>query len=341
MVTDVEVPPTGEADNGGSAYTLKMDGNTQGAVDVNMEESSTATFKDYIVNKEAGMYYFAPVVETFTGRSDYNTYGAPVQQSGVATIEAKVSEAIMSKNTFTVDNDPNLYAHYNVTLDLSKLLIPEHQNDALKDYDLYKVRVWRQMETDLLGEEQPDYAYRLGDEIGGGMSSYLFEEITYGDEGIPCYIGTDTENVGILGHVLGKEVVGSFGSHTNNVARGTFGARQVGGEKGVASLPMKFIVRSYFTKKNNLPATAQPAGAKAPMRAGEGDGKFYIVQQEIPYEITSSIITGISDVNAGKQVSGVMYYDMTGKVMPNPQGGVYIEVTRYSDGTTSTRKVVK
>jgi len=333
-----DLPPTGQAMNQGEYYTISMnpgtDNETNGSESV-ADGSGTATFVDEIPTSSttAVAYTYAPVVEAFSGRGDYNTYGGPLQNTAVGKFNTIVSD--YEHATYSWEVDGKEYCYYNVFLQFNNAQVPS------SDYELYKVRVWRQMETALLGEEQADYAYRMGDEIGGGMSSYLFEEITYGDEGIPCYIGTDTENVGILGHVLGKEVVGSFGSHTNNVARGTFGARQVGGEKGVASLPMKFIVRSYFTKKNNLPATAQPAGAKAPMRAGEGDGKFYIVQQEIPYEITSSIITGISDVNAGKQVSGVMYYDMTGKVMPNPQGGVYIEVTRYSDGSTSTRKVVK
>ena len=50
--------------------------------------------------------------------------------------------------------------------------------------------------------------------------------------------------------------------------------------------------------------------------------------------------TGIDEVNAGKTVTGVSYYNMAGQQMAQPNG-LAIQVTTYSDGTTSTAKVVK
>ena len=50
--------------------------------------------------------------------------------------------------------------------------------------------------------------------------------------------------------------------------------------------------------------------------------------------------TGIDEVNAGKTVTGVSYYNMAGQQMAQPNG-LTIQVTTYSDGTTSTAKVVK
>lgn len=50
--------------------------------------------------------------------------------------------------------------------------------------------------------------------------------------------------------------------------------------------------------------------------------------------------TSVAEVNAGKTVAGVRYYNMAGQEMSQPNG-LTIEVTTYSDGTTSATKVVK
>lgn len=50
--------------------------------------------------------------------------------------------------------------------------------------------------------------------------------------------------------------------------------------------------------------------------------------------------TAVDEVNAGKSVTGVRYYNMAGQEMAQPSG-LTIQVTTYSDGTTSATKVVK
>ena len=57
-----------------------------------------------------------------------------------------------------------------------------------------------------------------------------------------------------------------------------------------------------------------------------------------------NLITGIKDLTgdaAVKQVESVSYVDVTGKMSNSPFDGVNIVVTRYSDGTTSTSKVIR
>ena len=55
----------------------------------------------------------------------------------------------------------------------------------------------------------------------------------------------------------------------------------------------------------------------------------------------SSVITGVNDVKVNGEVLSVTYYNVAGMQSSRPFGGVNIVVTRYTDGTTSTRKVVK
>jgi hypothetical protein len=50
--------------------------------------------------------------------------------------------------------------------------------------------------------------------------------------------------------------------------------------------------------------------------------------------------TAVDEVNAGKTVAGVRYFNMAGQEMAQPCG-MTIQVTTYSDGTTSAAKVIK
>ena len=50
--------------------------------------------------------------------------------------------------------------------------------------------------------------------------------------------------------------------------------------------------------------------------------------------------SGVSEVNSTKQVTGVRYFNVAGQEMAQPNG-LTIQVTTYSDGTTSAAKVIK
>lgn len=64
-------------------------------------------------------------------------------------------------------------------------------------------------------------------------------------------------------------------------------------------------------------------------------------------ELTEDVImlpdtsTGLSNLNAGKQVAGVKFYNVAGQASDRAFSGVNIMVVTYTDGTTSTAKVVK
>lgn len=62
----------------------------------------------------------------------------------------------------------------------------------------------------------------------------------------------------------------------------------------------------------------------------------------MPFDLNDqSVVTAISDVDAGKTVSNVKYYNIMGVESNKPFNGVNIVVTRYSDGTISTTKVLR
>lgn len=307
--------PQGQAGNQGEYYTVAMNTDFTGRTSNFTTDGSgnhpdvTATFVDnFMANdaEEGDTYTYAPVVELFapvqavnlsdgSDRIDYNTYGGPQQMTagGIITITpgtpvATADEFTPQTTTGTTDKCKYYYIPMTANVDL-----PE-------GYEIYKVRAWRQIDTQWLGEEDAAHFDRVSND-------YLFE--TMGDEaneGDDIFVGVASED-------------GNSHHHT-----GLFGAKSLSaGESFVAN----FIVRVYFTKPN---------ASKA-----DGDAKYYIAEKQYPVTITDEIITGIANVKSNKQVAGVKYYNMAGIESDQPFDGVNIVVTRYTDGSTSTSKVIK
>ena len=61
----------------------------------------------------------------------------------------------------------------------------------------------------------------------------------------------------------------------------------------------------------------------------------------MPFNLDDSTITAIQDIEEGKTVSNVKYYNITGMESDKPFSGVNIVVTRYTDGSFSTSKVLR
>ena len=53
------------------------------------------------------------------------------------------------------------------------------------------------------------------------------------------------------------------------------------------------------------------------------------------------VITAVTDVRQSAQVQSVRYVNVAGVSSTRPWSGVNIVITRYTDGTTATAKVVK
>ena len=80
------------------------------------------------------------------------------------------------------------------------------------------------------------------------------------------------------------------------------------------------------------------SGNGAPRRVA-GNGNYSI--QAVGNVSGSDIATAVTDVRNAGEVAGVKYVNVAGQVSSTPWQGVNIVVTRMSDGTTRTAKVVK
>ncbi len=309
-----DVAPNGIAGNQGTYYTTAMNAVAGENVPVTEGQTAQALFSDPYPVANVGSYIYAPVVETFApneDRSDYNTYGAPLQQAATGKIAVSVMTPtedypFMSEYSWEEANGDQ-YAYYNIYLQVDQSNIPT-------GYSIYKVRAWRKVDPSLLGEEFSKYYYRMG--INGEC---LYEELD----------GVELSE----GDLLGTGTV-------NGQLKCTFGARKLRtdeDEDGVIDeLPTEFVVRIYFT-----PTVSTPAGA--PMLKSEGDANYYVIEgtTDRTFNWQEGIVTGVARLTTGGEVQSVTYYNVAGAASSRPWQGVNIVVTRYSDGTSTTTKVVK
>ena len=323
-----DVAPNGIAGNQATFYTIAMNNDYTGSVNVSQTAATAkAKFVDNIATQTWGAYVLAPVVETFTGRDDYNTYGGPLQGTATSSMQITVKGTReMSEFNWNDKSTNKVYCYYTIPLEIANMKVPD-------GYNVYKLRAWRKVDTNLLQELEEDRQYRLG--VNG---DYMFDEVTY-----PSY----DKNAN---YEIGSPIVEDYQTTTTPAETGyelkaTFGAQKVsdGTEAGtITQLPMEFVVRAYYTKEANL---AQPNGMRAPRRVdgANNDGKYYIMEQTIPFTLVmdENLVTSVHGVYADKQVEDVIYYNMMGQSSSTPFSGVNVMVTRYTDGSYSTVKVHK
>lgn len=71
----------------------------------------------------------------------------------------------------------------------------------------------------------------------------------------------------------------------------------------------------------------------------KGDDKT--VYSDMLYAPGYSPSDGVDSINSDKTISSIRYYDLNGCVVVNPEPGIYIRRTVYTDGSATTSKVVR
>ena len=344
-----DISPNGQADNQDASYTIKMNAQAQGSVSVPTGSNDKwAQFVDHVPEnaEEVNAYTYAPVVEVFSkgktsddqnkDRTDYNTYGGPLKNAAVGELDFHVVEPGSNNNPLMSEyywtSGGKKFAYYNLQLSIDTKNIPA-------GYKIYKIRAWREMDANLLGEEYAALSGRL-------MQSYKFEEITFGTDQMDDFLNN--------GYKLGSgdasvTVTGANGKpQTIDFTLGTFGAQKLRTDEPASDhsvsdgFTVGFFVRVYFTRTANLQQTTNAAGIHT-LAEGDlpADGKFYMVEANNNIRLNGGQVpTGIENLNA-RQVVDMKYYNPAGIESDTPFQGVNIVVTRYSDGSTTTTKILK
>ena len=135
--------------------------------------------------------------------------------------------------------------------------------------------------------------------------------------------GTQFTTVPITGHSNAAGLQGSFSIDDRYLINGT-----------VDNLVSGHIYRMEGIAMVNGGTQAGAPALRAPGAAGYTFYPFTISQE------AESVVTAVDDLNAADVVD-VTYYDVTGLAAAVPHNGVNIVVTRHSDGTVTTTKVVR
>ena len=86
----------------------------------------------------------------------------------------------------------------------------------------------------------------------------------------------------------------------------------------------------------------QPWSNNAPAKIAATDELAFQNYLIYPLAIeANNILTGVENLNAGKDIVDVQYVNAAGMVSSTPFKGVNMVVTRYADGSQKTTKVVK
>jgi len=261
--------------------------------------------------------YYVPVTVADGKVTRGNTYGAPIGQSLLGSVNASVNVTYSSQRLggyWTVDGDTTTYCVYTpvftVTGNLPDLVTDINGNT----YQRYMYRAWRICEKarDFKRDEKnvalvdngalPTVA--LLSAFGGEHDGYMIPNSTM---------------------ILGQE----WDANARDVKlENAFGAP-------VYNPGISYVVRFYYKKVKD---------ASSMLKAGGSDDEvpMYYVVEYAPDGDDLQVVTSVAELNAGsKEVVDVMYVNPLGMTSDKPFEGVNIIVTRYSNGTTSTAKVIK
>ena len=103
---------------------------------------------------------------------------------------------------------------------------------------------------------------------------------------------------------------------------------------------VNYIVRLYATTLPGEGAAGHDYHTMAVTEGGNGKD-YFIAEAKVTAKFNPGTPTGIGTINAEGKVVNVTYYNAMGVASSHPHQGVNIVVTRYSDGTTKTEKILK
>ena len=240
-----------------------------------------------------------------------NTYGGLISKTGVAGIEAYVDGFAHDQNSeeplmFKDDDGVDCVVfenHFDITLKL-----PDY---VTYGYGPKGLTIW--VKSDKIrdfyfdDDGNPVYIPKDEDDESGDYLCIWEDDIPegYWDEELDEWVSTFTGEL-------------SIGDYEND--RCGFGATCSAAEEGVT-----FVIRFYYE-------------AEVPMPGKDSNPWYCVVEKQLPWKI-QSIVTGVKEIGS-ENVVAKTYYNLQGLASDTPYEGFNIEVTRYSDGSTKSKKVI-
>lgn len=252
---------------------------------------------------------YVPVINTlYNGDSSKpNSYGCDIQ----STLYPQVDVAILAteKTEPFYGNGGDLMG-YRVNLQITPKL--PKSNESNINYVFY-YRVWREIDT----KNNPT-------RIEGERLLNREQRQSGGTEGSDDYWANDYECLYTL-----------YPSNEAVSINDLFVDWAYEGNKDV-----KYIVRLYATTISGEGGAGFDYNTMA-VPEGGGGKDYFIAENKITAKFNPGTPTSVGTVKAQAQVASVTYYNAMGVASSRPHQGINIVVTRYTDGTTKTEKILK
>ena len=290
--------------------TYAMNGNAwaQGEV-FTFQNGEEAMWIDLHDNVEVGDNvdtWYVPVTVASSKLGNENTYGSRMEQNPKLTGDVMVSVGYDDSSEHREYIDPATgmeYAYVTAQANISALIPTIEINGH--SYEAVMARAWRYYKPYIFGQgPSSDYVLEL---IGENT------EISGATGTVSCSIGSDswTETNSNDGYL--------FNEYTFCVKEGE-------------QTDVIILARLYY-KRNDV---VNPASGM--LRLSGGDGGYFAMDGEgdMPEEPTS-----INEYYSNKELVDITFVNPQGMTSSRPFEGVNIVVKRYSDGSTSTSKVLK
>ena len=294
----------------------RVDSNTKSE-----DMGSATTFTDDIDATLQG--YVGQITVTGPEGQD-NTYGTNEIEAYPAIVTAE--SAYMGKTAYSFYVNGEKCHYFTNHIDLTFNYIP-HGSFSRPTPSITGggYRVWRNCSDAV---DDPD------GNVKGANNTLIYE--VYGKTGDDDNSGFEyEEGVGSKVIVEGGTVEkGDRAGESYNLTMGSFAAK---GETPTVNYTVQIIFKRTQEAYNPYGAPKRAAKLK------DDSDVYYVVTTSEPISFTfpSDITTGVEDVTTAKQVSSVKYYNLAGQESINPFDGMNIVVTRYTDGTSMSQKVMK
>ena len=282
---------------------------------------------NYVTGVYGDEISYVPVIWTFglyTAREDgkNNSYGSDIKRETLGKVDVSIEGSHSGGNN--AENTGNgwegLYEYNGVTYCIYTPIItitgttPETrtQNDGdVSEYEPYMFRAW--------------CLYDGARKFANNAQGILIDD---GERPAPFLLGEQTVTADV-DHVT----IGSAWQQGQGPLQWAFAVPEntQGGD-------IQFAVRFYYKKKVTEAGTAPEGNGAKFNRDGEDDAEYYIVENT---GNGSEIGTFINEFLAGKTIVGQTYVNAQGMKSSKPFEGLNIVITRYSDGTMSTTKVIR
>ncbi|MBQ9822220.1 MAG: hypothetical protein IJM58_08875 [Muribaculaceae bacterium] len=284
---------------------------------------------NYVIGTDENKLSYVPVIWTFglyTARGDgkNNSYGSDIKNSYLGKVNISVTGFKNDENNTTGQwvyqdgsADGITYCVYSPIITLNGFT-PEDggANDGdTYQYVPYMYRVWCTYTNahNFTFLANPDGRKHLVD-AGPIEAPFLIGEVTADD---PAWNNN------------GEEVtIGRALASGEEQQPWSFGVPKTEDSKNV-----EFVARFYYKK------IVTPAAQANGLRGNRGSERAFAIAQNS--DDGSGIVTGISELSEITYVVSKTYVNAQGMQSDKPFDGLNIVVTRYSDGTTTTTKVVR